>query len=378
MSISAPEVPLTNRERGDHVTTGAFPEVLHSLHGLRGWMAMIVLTSHAIGESGGNWMARLTSMAVFVFFVLSGFILSHVYRPKLFSNFNAEAFLRFLRNRAARILPLYFATTFAAFALVLLARHLGRDFSIKWDTSIQNLMINLFALDIWQRNEPGVGYAFPFVRWSVTVEIWMYALVFPLFPFAYKRLGGNLTRIGSAIIATLFVYFLLLAAIPATFPLEALLVRGIPYFVLGFLIYCIGPRRLPGWVEWLLWAAVVAGFFATWKSLLIVSSLIIFALANGSPRNPLVRFLAAPLSVFLGDISYSIYLWHGVFGLGIDTSKRAIGKYVESAAGQNLICFALLLTVSIVVSVLSYRFFEIPLQKVIRGKRAPRPAGVPS
>lgn len=320
-------------------------------------------------------MARLTSNAVFVFFVLSGFILSHVYRRKILSSFTAVEYRRFLRNRAARILPLYFATTLAAFSLLVAAHHFGRQFSIKWDTSFTNLLINLFALDIWQRFEPGVGYAFPFVRWSVTVEIWMYALVFPFFALVYGRLRVNAPKTLAAVAATLIAYVILFFLIPPTFPLEALVLRGIPFFVLGFLIYCLGPRRLSPGAEFLIWSIVAVGLLSTSYSLILVSTLIVFALANGSASNPLVGFCSSRLSTFLGDISYSLYLWHGVFGLGIDSLKKILSQYFASITVQNLLCLAILLTVSIITSVLSFRYFEIPLQNLIRGKR-PAPAAV--
>ena len=374
MLISAPEQLSTPHSASATVQPRAFPQVIQSLHGLRGWMAVTVLTSHALGESGGEFMARLTSTAVFVFFVLSGFILSHVYHRKFFSSFSVKEYQRFLRNRAARILPLYFATTLAAFSLLVIAGYLGRQFSVQWDTSLQNLIVNLLALDVWQRFEPGVGYAFPFVRWSVTVEIWMYALVFPLLGFFYRGMGQNVRRIGYAIVATLIIYAIMMVLIPPTFPLEALLVRGIPFFICGFLVYSLGPRRLSFAAEVLVWSIVAVALFVSSKALLVVSTLTVFALANGSASNPLVRFCSTRFSAFLGDISYSIYLWHGVFGLGIDTVKGAIGTYFSSIIVQNLLCLAILLAVTLLTSVLSYRYFELPMQSFIRGRHSARSA----
>lgn len=372
MLVSVPVQPSTPPSASATANTRAFPQVIESLHGLRGWMAVTVLTSHAFGESGGELMARLTSTAVFVFFVLSGFILSHVYHRKFFSSFSIKEYQRFLQNRAARILPLYFATTLAAYSLLVTAGYLGRKFNVQWDTSLQNLMVNLLALDVWQRFEPGVGYAFPFVRWSVTIEIWMYALVFPVLGMLYRGMDQNIRRIGFAIVATLTIYAIMAVVIPPTFPLEALLVRGIPFFICGFLIYSLGPRQLSFSVEVLMWVIVAVALFVSFKTLIVASTLVVFALANGSASNPLVRFCSTRFSGFLGDISYSIYLWHGVFGLGIDTVKRGIGTYVDSLIVQNLLCLTILLVVTLFTSFLSYRYFELPMQSLIRGKSTAR------
>lgn len=334
-------------------------------------MAIIVVVAHVFGSEGGLVMGRFTYMAVSVFFVLSGFVLSHVYRAKVFSNLTGKAYLGFLRNRAARILPLYFATTLVCFGVVVAAARLGRQFTHEVDTSFPNLLYNLFALDVWQRN-PGVANTFPFVRWSVTVEIWMYALIFPLCAMSYHWFIRRDTRTYVGIILLFALGVAILEITPETFPLHALFVRGIPYFIAGFLIYCLGPRTIPGGVEKLLWLVVLPILMCFSEMSLAMAALIVFSVANAVPQSFVSRFFGARFSVFLGNISYSIYLWHGIFALGVSTARRTVENYWHSAPGANLICLALLLTASITTAVLSYRYFEIPFQRLIRGDRGVR------
>jgi peptidoglycan/LPS O-acetylase OafA/YrhL len=94
---------------------------LHSLQALRAVAALLVVIDHALLEISDNQPGGLIthvawtlgSAGVYVFFVISGFILVHISwgsfgRPSSATNF--------LRRRITRIVPLYWLATIAAFA----------------------------------------------------------------------------------------------------------------------------------------------------------------------------------------------------------------------------------------------------------------------
>jgi peptidoglycan/LPS O-acetylase OafA/YrhL len=94
---------------------------LHSLQALRAIAAWLVITDHALLEITQNQSRNsvthlawaLGSAGVYVFFIISGFIMVHICWES-FGRWATAA--NFLRRRVIRIVPLYWLATIAAFA----------------------------------------------------------------------------------------------------------------------------------------------------------------------------------------------------------------------------------------------------------------------
>ncbi|WP_018997163.1 acyltransferase family protein [Hirschia maritima] len=157
-------------------------QVFRSLNGLRFILAIWIAyfhVGHMFDEHGFGMtpILRLGVSRVDVFFVLSGFVLSHVYWAQRTKPFN---FLDFMVARLARIYPMYLI------ALGLIIAYLSAGFILgkQGDTvyPISDLFKCLFFLQAIGLTETN-SWNFP--AWAVAAEMGGY-LAFPLFIIAAK------------------------------------------------------------------------------------------------------------------------------------------------------------------------------------------------
>lgn len=163
---------------------------LDALTGLR-FIAALLVFIHHIGNKFGMPHCRgcLGALAVSFFFVLSGFILTHVYHGRLESG----GVKRFYFTRWARIWPLHFAS------LLLILFVAGRWNLSSISEQPLKLLMNGAMLQSWV---PLRDYIFSFngVSWSISTEFFFY-LAFPLFliggqrRFWFKYVGLLLTLV---------------------------------------------------------------------------------------------------------------------------------------------------------------------------------------
>jgi peptidoglycan/LPS O-acetylase OafA/YrhL len=103
---------------------------------------------------------------VTLFFVLSGFIMVHVY-GKALSVLKKHAVVKFYRARIARIVPLYIG----ALLLTVIPFYM-----LHKPVSTESFILHLFFLQAWVPNQ---SLTLNFTAWSLSVEMMFYAL-FPL------------------------------------------------------------------------------------------------------------------------------------------------------------------------------------------------------
>jgi peptidoglycan/LPS O-acetylase OafA/YrhL len=250
-------------------------------------------------------------LGVELFFVLSGFILCHVYLDSV-----ADGTFRyggFLWARLARIYPLHLATLAGVGLMAAGALAAGRviDPNILAWTS---LPANLLLVQAWGF-APQAGWNHP--SWSISAE-WFAYLSFPVTAWAVLKLKDRpLAAVAGALVlmAGLYAGFHAVIGFPltkATIDWGAL--RIIPCFVYGAAIN-LGWRRF-------------ASVRRSWATLgaLISGAAILLAALLGTPDTLLVALFGAlilslalltkagansgggKLFVYLGEISYSIYM----------------------------------------------------------------------
>jgi peptidoglycan/LPS O-acetylase OafA/YrhL len=103
-----------------------------------------------------------------------------------------------------------------------------------------------------------------------------------------------------------------------------------------------------------------------------VASLHMFACACLNPRGEF-SFLKTRLFQFLGNISYSFYLWHGLVMAAV---KRVVNSHIVPAHGPKVgfVVFAIgCLAVSLPLAWTSWKVFEVAVAKFVRSKLASRP-----
>lgn len=346
---------------------------LRGLDGLRGLAALYVVLFHcwlytfpgyphssAPGWLGGLMFGRL---AVVFFLVLSGFSLAisparHGWR--------SDGVARFLRRRAWRILPPYWA----ALALSLLvslfvvpASHFGPP------TAASAAVYGFVAQDVFTAPTPNGAF------WSIGVEAELY-LLFPLLLFVRRR--------WSAAVMVACVALPVIAhglATPGASPVEGdnwLAPHLAPVFAAGVVGAGVvaAPeriRRMPwGWFA-LLTALPVAGLGVVrgsvwtvhhyfWVDLAIAPAMtmLIAAVATGRPA-VVVRFLTARPVQGLGGFSYSLYLIH--LPIVMTVIRRVAPHVVAPGLPTFLFTLAVALPASLLGAWLFSQVFELPFKR---------------
>lgn len=349
---------------------------LPALTGLRGFAALMVVLYHANvsplrGENDYKSMIIFQGhMFVDLFFVLSGFLISYVYLGSV-TSFSKFDWRSFFSARLARVYPLHIITAlFAGGGLVLLHKvgtggwpsELNFREAIR-EVTLTQAMPLLGADEIW--NSPS---------WSVSVEFWTYILVFPVLVALNKKMGMVASVLLAVAITTVAVVWFSSAGIAATRGWPALF-RASSGFILGWAIWKFYSQCLhlnvPAWVTDLSFILLLVitqvlphlTNASPWFILYITPVLLVGSLAGESVTK---RLMESAIFVFLGNISYSLYLLHPL----VLKVVQILSKYISGM--NNSITFSILLTLFITVpfSWISYRFFEQPARKFIKDRTA--------
>jgi len=329
---------------------------LNLLTGLRGLAALLVFIAHAADRdllpSILGW--GFGQIGVMLFFVLSGFLMSHLYIHKETSRENIQ---RYAIARIGRVVHLYL--------LALLLSYL-----------ISNFIYNDFTFNFQDQGEFLYALIFikaPYVFWTIPVEIQFY-FVFVLFWWLYKKDVHPVFLLGFIVLCVVpsASIFLLFDKFPDVFYAYSfaffigvttalfyekrqdsqLLKRiarwaGFPFLIL-LLINLPEMRRDMGLV---LHDNIFIRVWLDPLNWVIVYGLFLSALYGSKG----LAFLAWRPFVFLGQISYGVYLLHYPFLEHLRIPHLGdTGNFV----------LALLCTVGI--AYLSFHFFEKPIAKRIR------------
>jgi len=304
-------------------------------------------------------------LGVELFFVLSGFILSHVYlhafAEKRFS------YRGFLWARIARVYPLHLFTLLGVMALGLAAVAVGMSIDasvLSWKT----LPAHLLMVHAWGfASEAGWNHP----SWSISAE-WFAYLVFPLFALAAWPLRKRpwVATTGAAVfLMGLYAAFERLAGFPlteATFRWGAL--RIVPCFAYGcalYLVYRRAPLSRAGLLALLAAVVMIASASVlAWDAVTVLAAgLLILALA--SIPHSRAGWLGSRPAVYLGEISYSVYMVCAPWQiLAVNLSARA--TEAEDKRLHVLVWLGIILGL-IVAAAATYHLIERPARKALRG-----------
>lgn len=370
---------------------------LTPLTSLRGVAAVLVVLFHYSGgflpqlhlDRGSAFVAK-GYLWVDFFFILSGFVIMHVYGAEFRRSFCWDRFRRFLAARIARLYPLHVSLLLAFVGLELARRVLGDHgiitlhyptFSAGDSRSPFALLVNLLMLqttgllDKLEWNGPA---------WSIGAE-WFAYMAFPVIALAAHRLGWRL-RLAAAVAAVGGLMLIARAGGTLDMTNDYGLVRCLLEFSVGVVAYLVYERR---------WQAALVGSDAF--GLLAVAatalamhldapdvalpplfSLLILSLALNEGR--LGRIVSQPALAFLGRISYAIYLSHLFLMYAVDILWRAtaghpLGEYLTPA--QSVLALAAMLGLVVAVATLLHQIVELPARTAVRGMLI-RPAVSPT
>ncbi len=305
-------------------------------------------------------------LGVEVFFVLSGFILSHVYLEAA-GRREGFSYRGFLWARIARVFPLHLVTLAGMIGLGVVATLAGIAVSeslIDW----RSLPAHLTLTHAWGLASSA---AFNHPSWSISAE-WFAYLSFPAFAFVAWRLRDRpvlATALAAGGALALYAVFEPVAGFSlteATFRWGAL--RIVPCFALGCALYLIH-RRAPVPHAGAL-AAVSGAALLGCASLGLWDPLVVLAaggliLGLGGLDNARAGALASKPAVYLGEISYSIYMVCApVLLLGVNVAARLTGAEDKQL---HVIVWLAVLAMIPAVAAATYHLVERPARTALRG-----------
>jgi peptidoglycan/LPS O-acetylase OafA/YrhL len=344
------------------------PPDLRALTGLRFLAALWVVLYTAWPHLDVSWVPVAVTrgyLGVEVFFVLSGFILSHVYLEA--AGTKRYSYGGFLWARIARVYPLHLLTLFGMVALGIAgtAAGLSIDGSL---TDWRSLPAHLTMTHAWGLAPVS---AFNPPSWSISAE-WFAYLTFPAYAFVAWRMRERpvLAVLGAVALAlAIYAAFQPLAGFSlteATFRWGAL--RIVPCFLLGcalYLVYRRGPIPYAGPVALVSGVGLlVSASLGLWDpiTVLLAGAMI---LGLGSLDNARAGLVGSKTSVYLGEISYSIYMVCApVLLVMTNVAARVTGA--DDKRFHIIVWLAVVAAIP-VAAMATYHLVERPCRKALRG-----------
>ena len=344
--------------------------------------------------------------AVGIFFVLSGFVLAYNYdlqricRPTAIARFGAARFSRIYPAYLIGLVLLIPTTLYRFFSGLIDSYDMG------WETGA--FFANLLLLQAWI---PDMALSWNYPGWSLSNEASFYT-AFPFIGSWLSRLNriSTLLKAGSlfwvlALVAPLLAVWIPIphfGRAPATdieLPNAGLWANVIRYnpllrlpdFCLGMVLAQVFRRvprqnRLWRFGPWFYLPASTFALLAYATAdhipfplmhnglLLPLYACIVFGLAlNGGP---LAHLLSTRPMVFLGNVSYSMYILH----VPIYTWLGLAFKHILHRSHEGWIWFVCYVLAVIIGSSVFYQFIEEPAHKFLRtrlSRMVPHPAGTP-
>lgn len=281
-------------------------------------------------------------LGVEVFFGISGFvILMTLERSKTASDF--------LVSRFSRLYPAYWACLILTYTAMLVWPLEGRTVGP---------MHALANLSMWQEilGMPHVDG----VYWSLQIELIFYALILLVY------LAGWLRHVKSLLMLWLVVALLVVSLAHGMnrpvpyFALRLLLLEYSPFFAIGACAYLAFKQSRIDRGNWSIFAlaVVVAGVFhGTAAAVVSVGMVVLFALIALHKASALDQ----PAFVYLGTISYSLYLLHQNIGY-------AIMRAVQKGGGPAVVAIGAAIVISLSAATVVTFAVERPSLKWIRDR----------
>jgi peptidoglycan/LPS O-acetylase OafA/YrhL len=295
-------------------------------------------------------------LGVDLFFMLSGFVLSHVYAHEFLADPSWRAIGAFLWARVARLYPVHIFII-----AVLVIGHAAQDMPAL--AVLENFLLILVPWPVEAINPPA---------WSLAAEWYAYLL----FPFMIGPLWRCDGRIAAALCIALLLGLDIFVAVSSGGELRLIgsgwsaLARALPEFVIGVITYrsfSDGALALH-WRSDLTFAAIAAALVlatALPNDVVVVALLPPLLLAAVSNAGVATRLLNARPLRWLGDISYSVYLGQALaFSVVATLSATWAGPWL-GLTGLRILAVA----VTFAIATLTYRAVELPCRALLR--RAP-------
>ncbi len=325
--------------------------MIQSIQVLRGISIALVLLYHLSALTTSTrelYYFEIGKMGVDIFFIISGYIMAMICERN-------EPVSIFIKKRIIRIMPLYLMVTVLA-ALVNYRLPLLQGNESIWESLIQSI----FLIPHYSIANGAKIFPIFIPGWTITYEMWFYlSIAFTGLVFSAER------KVQIVPVLLLLVYLFSLLLPPAAIG-QFLGNSVFLAFIIGILIRSHEKKMMPLVV--VLPAVVFVYALAFWAEglqarlvVLGIPALIIFVSVYLWPR------LQIGTLAYVGKISFSLYLTH-VFAINF-VERVLRGVYPDFAFGLEIM-LVIAFVVAIVVADITYRLFEVNLDRFLRKKFA--------
>ncbi len=319
---------------------------------LRFVAASLIVLHHAMREFSGS--SAFGEFGVDIFFVISGFIISHI---------TQEGREQFFTRRLIRIVPLYWLLTCAIAVIAYVAPHLLRN--VKWD--VAHAMASLAFIPMWTESlqfEPMLP-----MGWTLNYEIWFYLLFYMAMQVSFSYREG----ICSLFIICMYVGTNLLP-LDRTTALSFYADSIVLEFIFGMTLSVLYRKKktlLDHVPRGIVLSCVVAAFVAFYYTTCINRSDLPRCIYWGLPaclcvmaclwaEVPFRQYSRWMISAALigGEISYPLYLIHMFF-------IAALGRVIMTSPVNVLEGFLLALLLSSVAAYVASQYVDKPIRRIL-------------
>lgn len=358
---------------------------IRPLTGIRGLAALSVVIYHYKTDlltlvpslSLFNPLIDHGGIGVDIFFVLSGFVISYVYKIENLT-LNLRKYRGFLVNRIARIYPNYLFCFLLLFLIVFSDRLIGNHISgakhvtNATDYPLSGIVWHLSMLQAWPF-VPAKWSNWNSPAWSVSAEWFAYLFIFPLSVWmSAKSAFRNHSALAVIVLLSSYIAFSHTEFV-STHGLYFMFQVSSEYLA-GCFVYIYYLRNKGAIVKFspcldfvvvmflgVIWFSARLPF-SSYYILFSIPLLISFLTQENSIFS---RLLASPLFCYLGRISYALYLVHAIAQRMLHVMAPT-GKFTSSPSMERLVVMVGYLVFPILIAAGIYHLVEEPSRLAIR------------
>lgn len=316
--------------------------IIKNIQGLRGVAVLLVILFHLNHQT-----FFFGFVGVDIFFIISGFVITKsIFKNLNSKNYEVNDILKFYSKRILRIMPALFVMIILSITFIILFSVLSRETITFINTGLFSLIAisNFYLMNI--KTDYFQEDVNPFLHtWSLGVEEQFY-LIFPLLIFfTYKF---NIKKILPILTFFFLISFCLFISTNMNFFNPFIRFWEI---IFGSILFLLKKNNLKIKKDIVIILLLSTLFFfdkESYKPIILIASLITAScLVTNFSVDVTNRILSSKILFFLGNISYSLYLWHLPI---IYITKQYFVSYA-----QNLLAIAL----TIIMATLSYYLVEV-------------------
>jgi len=302
-------------------------------------------------------------LAVDFFFVLSGFIIAFRYQSHFVNSIHKAEVVDFLCKRIARIYPLHVFVLMLFLLVQLLLLATGREHdSVSY--SFESFFFKLFLIDLWTLNDAH-WQSWNVPSWTISGE-WLAYIAFPFLVFTFIRLSVIVKILAVALMALglMLSYQSNSCSGIGDCIGELGVFRCLVGFVLGVGVFN-ARRMVSHWDARVSIVMVVVAVSVLYlnshfglENYWAIPSMFALALLGVLGFDSVIhRLLNTKPFVYLGDISYSVYLTH------VFVADIMYKLLLRNGEQPSLAFLGGYLVAVILFSVASYHLVEVPARK---------------